>query len=81
MYGKKRNKVVTVRVDEDLYNEFLKVVEGFTTKFSLEYSSKVSNTYYVRFPEKNFYHCGKYTLGDLVETSMQEFIRKYKKDV
>ena len=78
MYGQKRNKVVTVRVDEELYNKFLKTVERFTEVSSLSYRNSEKNVYYTHFPDSMGTGIGKYTLADLVNESMEAFVKKYE---
>lgn len=81
MYGKKRNKVVTVRVDEDLYNEFLKTIERFTEVSYLFYYNSKKTIYRTHFPDSKYDCLGKYTLADLVDVSMKSFVEKYKEDM
>ena len=75
-----RNKIITIRVNEELYNEFLKTVAKFTTVYTYDFPSRTKKRYYTRFPDKPFSPVDKYTLADLVDESMKEFIKKYKSD-
>ena len=81
MYGRKRDKVISIRVNAEQYNAFLETVSKFTEKYTIEYPSRTETRYHTQFPDKPYYRFEKYTLADLVEKAMQEFIEKYKSDV
>lgn len=76
-----RNKIITIRVNEQLYNEFLETVAKFTKIYTYDFPSRTENHHYTKFPDKPYNGRGKYTLADLVDESMKEFIKKYKTDV
>lgn len=81
MYGRKRDKVISIRVNSERYNEFLETVSKFTRTFTLDYPSRTETHYETRFPDKPFQWYDKYTLADLVDEAMQEFIKKYNSDM
>lgn len=81
MFGRKRDRVVTIRVNEKQYNAFLETVAKFTISYTIDYPSRTEKRYHTTFPDKPFSRYEKYTLADLVEDSMDEFIRKYNSDV
>ena len=76
-----RNKVITIRVNENKYNEFLKIVEQHTEILTFEYPSRTEKHYYTKFPDQPYSGPGKYTLADLVNTALTDFINKYKSDI
>ena len=76
-----RKKIITIRVNEETYNEFLATVEKFTKVYTFDFPSRTEKRYYTRFPDKPFTPMDKYTLADLVDESMKDFIKKYKSDV
>ena len=77
----KRGKVISVRVNEQLYNDFLKTVDKFTDKYTIDFPSRRETRHYTRFPDKPYFGSAKYTLADLLEESMKSFVEKYKTDV
>ena len=81
MFGRKRDKVVTIRVNEKQYNAFLVTVEKFTSSYTIDYPSRSEKRYHTTFPDKPFSRYNKYTLSDLVEESMDAFVNKYNSDV
>ena len=76
-----RNKIITIRVNEQLYNEFLETVAKFTQIYTCNFPSRTENRYYTKFPDRPYNGMQKYTLADLVDESMKEFVKKYKSDV
>lgn len=80
MFGRKRDKVITIRVNEKQYNAFLETVAKFTETYEIDFPSRTEKRYYTKFPDKNF-SFEKYTLADLVEEAIDDFIKKYKSDV
>lgn len=73
-----RDKVVSIRVNTELYNEFLATVAKFTSVLTLDFPSRTENHYSTRFPDRPYSPVDKYTLADLTEKAMKEFIEKYK---
>jgi hypothetical protein len=72
-----RDKIVSVRVDGNRYKEFLEIVAKFTISWTNDFPSRTEKRYLTRFPDKP-YHYDKYTLADLIDEAMREFIEKYK---
>ena len=66
-----RDKTISIKVNSNLVKQFNKIVEENTSKYL--------------FYGKNFYDClfsdsycrGKFTLGDLLEKALKDFIEKY----
>ena len=73
-----RDKIISIRVDTKLYNEFLETVAKFTNVLTLDFPSRTEKHYSVRFPDQPYSPTDKYTLADLTEKAMREFIEKYK---
>ena len=73
-----RDKIISIRVDTDLYNEFLATVARFTSVLTLDFPSRTEKHYNTRFPDKPYSPVDKYTIADLTEKAMKEFIEKYK---
>lgn len=76
-----RKKIISIRVNEETYNAFLETVAKFTKVYIIDFPSKTKKIYHTRFPDKPFTPMDKYTLADLVDESMKEFIKKYNSDV
>ncbi len=76
-----RKKIISIRVDEDKYNQFLEIIEKFTTVYTLDFPSRTEKRYHTKFPDRQYRGCSKYTFADLVDESLREFIKKYKSDV
>ena len=76
-----RKKIISIRVNEELYNEFLQVIEKFTDTYTLYFPSRTENHHYTHFPDRPYRGRGKYTLADFLEENMREFVKKYKTDV
>ncbi len=72
-----RNKVISIRINEERYNKFLEIVNKFTYIFEIDYPSRTEKRYHTKFPDKQ-YSFDKYTLADLVNEALKEFIEKYK---
>ena len=70
----KRDKVITLRVNEELYNKVKEIIdlntECYETWKTKRYYNRLSGKY------KNFdrFYC-KFSLADLLEIAMKEFIR------
>lgn len=77
----RRNKLISIRVNEELYNEFLQTVEKFTDTYKWDFPSRTENRHYTRFPDRPYCGRGKYTLADFLEENMREFVKKYKTDI
>ena len=76
-----RKKIISIRVNEETYNEFLETIAKFTKTYTHVFPSRTEKRYDTRFPDKPFSTIDKYTLADLVDESMKEFIKKYKSNV
>ena len=76
-----RNKIISIRVDENKYNQFLQIIEKFTTVYTLDFPSRTEKRYHTKFPDNSYTNYEKYTLGDLVNEALTEFLNKYKTDV
>ncbi len=73
-----RDKIVSIRVNGSRYKEFLEIVEKFTISWTNDFPSRTEKRYSTRFPDKPHESYDKYTLADLVDQAMREFIEKYK---
>ena len=73
-----RDKIISIRVNTKLYNEFLETVARFTSVLTLDFPSRTEKHYSTRFPDNPYSSVDKYTLADLTESAMKEFIEKYK---
>lgn len=81
MWGRKRDKVISIRVNTEQYNAFLETVSKFTETYTIEYPSRTETRYNTRFPDKPNRWQDKYTLADLVDEAIQSFLEKYNSDV
>lgn len=71
-----RKKVVSVRVNENLHERFLQTVAKFTVTTTSGVTA-VRERYHVKFPDREHWLHDKYTVADLLEEAMAEFIEKY----
>ena len=74
----KRDKIVSVRVRQDLYDKVSFLIEKGTTK----YEHLTYTRYYNKLPEKysggiKYFH--KFSISDLLEIAMLEFIEDCSK--
>ena len=76
-----KNKIVSIRIDENKYNQFLEIIKSFTTVYTFDFPSRTEKHYHTKFPDKPYTSYNKYTLGDLVNEALTEFVKKYKTDV
>lgn len=70
-------KTTSVKIDVEKLEMFNRIIEKFTKKFTMEFPSQTKTHYTTRFPDKNTYH-NKYTIGDLLDEALSDFIEKYK---
>lgn len=73
-----RDKIVSIRVNGNRYKEFLEIIERFTISWTNYFSSRTEKRYSTRFPDQPHTPYDKYTLADLVDEAMKEFIKKYQ---
>lgn len=66
----KRDKIISVRVDSSLFDQVQKIIDSRTTISHYEH-----RTYYIYRDENGKYH-NKYTIADLLEKAMKEYIEK-----
>ena len=64
-----RDKVISVRVNSDLYNRVQKSIESKTRV----YKCWTSNFYEYR-DGKRMHVCGKFTIADLIEEKFREYL-------
>ena len=69
----RRDKIITVRVNSKLFDEVQKIIDSHTYGFELR-----GRNHYRYTDEKHTYH-GKYTIADLLESAMEEYIENSKK--
>ncbi len=67
----KRDKIISVRVDSALLDEVQKIINSRTYVFELR-----GRNYY-RYIDENGYSFNKYTIADLLENAMHEYINKF----
>ena len=65
----KRDKVISVRVNSDLYNRVLKSIESRTIVYKLWNSN-----YYEYRDHKRRYFRGKFTVAELLEEKFEEYL-------
>lgn len=70
----KRDKQISMKVNSDLIDKFNAIVAKFTTR--LDWGYKVY--YRCEFPDKQHYVFAKYSLADLFENALKDFIEKYE---
>ena len=73
-----RDKIVSIRINGNRYKEFLEIVNSFTISWTNDFPSRTEKRYSTRFPDKPYTSYDKYTLADLVDEAMKEFIKKYQ---
>ena len=69
----RRDKIITVRVDSDLLKQVQEIIDSRTTIF--EY---INRKHYHYIDEKGYSH-EKYTIADLLENAMREYIKNVPK--
>ena len=71
----KRDKIISIRVNEELYNKVTKIINESTTSFTVRYRNSKKNIY--EYNGKEINGCfGKFTIADLVENAFNDFIEK-----
>ena len=71
----KRDKIISLRVDSELYNEVQKIINSRTEV----YKGSHHNYYYYK-DEKGLTH-DKFTIADLLEEAMKQYIKKTKAEM
>lgn len=71
---KRRDKQISMKVNSRLLDRFNNIVDKFTTKIDVGYK----NIYSCRFPDKPHMHFDKYSIADLLEYALYDFIIKYE---
>lgn len=69
----RRNKIISVRVDSTLLEQVQKIIDSRTHVFK---SRGINHYHYI---DQNGYSHEKYTIADLLESAMREYIEKFKK--
>lgn len=67
----RRDKIISVRVDSNLLEEVQKIIDSRTYTFEL----RGKNHY--RYKDENGTAYEKYTIADLLESAMREYIEKF----
>ncbi len=70
---KRRDKQISMKVNSDLINKFNVIIDRVTRKVDLGYKTLYSCT----FPDKPHSYYDKYTIADLLEEALRDFIKKY----
>lgn len=70
----KRDKIISVRVDSNLLDEVQKIIDSRTQVFE---ARGIKHYHYK--DEKGYSH-DKYTIADLLEQAMREYIKKFSAD-
>ena len=72
----KRNKIITVRVDQKLYLRTLDMIEKKTVKRERNGKKTYWNTCYGYTKNRR----GKFTVADLLEAAMEQFLKIYEEN-
>ncbi len=67
----RRDKIISVRVDSSLLNEVQKIIDSRTYSYEL----RGRNQY--RYKDENGTAYEKYTIADLLESAMNEYVEKF----
>lgn len=70
----KRDKIITVRVNEEIYNQVVKIINEKTTKFTVYYRNTKRNIYNYN-GEENHSCYTKFSIADLIEIAFNDFIK------
>lgn len=70
----KRDKIISVRVNEELYNEVQKIISERTQSFTVYYRNTTKNIYEYHGAESKS-PFGKFTVADIIENAFKEFIK------
>lgn len=73
----KRNKIITIRVNERLYNDVKKIIDEKTEIYTVFYRNSKKNIYYYK-GEENKMPFSKFSIADLVENAFKDFINSNK---
>lgn len=66
----KRDKIISVRVNSNLYNQVQKIIDDRTTVFR-----GIKRNWYEYIDENRFIH-DKFTIADILEKAMSDYIEK-----
>lgn len=70
----KRTKIISVRVNEELYNKVQEEIKKNETKYTVYYANTIRNRY--KHTDKDGReHYDKFTIADIVENAFKEFIK------
>ena len=72
-----RKKTTTIKIDEEKLEKFNKIIAAFTKTTTIEYPSRTIKIYNTKFPDSPFSY-NKYTIADLLDKALKEFIKKYE---
>ncbi len=67
----KRNKIISVRVNSALLEQVQKIIDSRTTVI------EVRGINHYRYKDENGHSHDKYTIADLLESAMREYIEKF----
>lgn len=67
----RRDKIISVRVDSSLLNEVQKIIDSHT------YSYELRGRNHYRYEDENGTAYEKYTIADLLESAMNEYVEKF----
>ena len=68
-----RDKLISIRVDQKLYNKFIKIVDEHTKVYDSWGSRKMYDYCDPLLP----HHYNKFTIADLLEIALKEYIDKH----
>ncbi len=67
----RRDKIISVRVDGSLLNKVQKIIDSRT------YSYELRGRNHYRYKDENGTAYEKYTIADLLESAMNEYVEKF----
>lgn len=70
----RRDKIISVRVDSDLLNKVQKIIDSRT------YSYELRGRNHYRYKDEKGTAYEKYTIADLLESAMNEYVEKFSTD-
>lgn len=68
----RRDKIITIRVDSTLLNKVQEIIDSRTTVWQGRHN-------YYHYIDENGYSHDKYTIADLLESAMREYIKNVPK--
>lgn len=74
----RRNKIITIRVNEELYNNVQRIINEKTIQYTINYRNSRKTLYEYKGKE-NKMSIGKFSVSDLIENAFKEFIESNTK--